>query len=118
MYYDNRSHNYSVIITALRSIESRSSVCIVQKMSNMYRRLQIRCLKFTTIARYACAFDCTNPFTFRQCACFLMEKLRKKLTTDLQIMVEMCSTSCQFTWKMHGLIIAISAYITVVLLYR
>ena len=36
---------------------------------NGYRSLQIRCLKLTTIARYACAFDCTNIFIFRQCAC-------------------------------------------------
>ena len=53
-----------------------------------YRSLQIRCLKLTTIARYACAFDCTNLFVFRQCACVLMEKLLKKWTTDLQITVE------------------------------
>ena len=62
----------------------------------LYRRLQIRCLKLTTMARYACAFDCTKPFTFRQCACVLMEKLRKKLTTDLQItVVEYCQQSEQ-----------------------
>ena len=40
-----------------------------------------------TIARYACAFDCTKPFKFRQCACVLMEKLHNQLTTDLQITV-------------------------------
>ena len=54
----------------------------------LYRSLQIRCLKLTTIARYACAFDCTNLFTFRQCACVLIEKQLKKWTTDLQITVK------------------------------
>ena len=63
-----------------------------------YCSLQIRCLKLTTTAHYACAFDCTNLFTFRQCACVLMEKLLKKWTTDLQITVHVSFTELSFQY--------------------